>query len=157
MRQWTATLYIVEESKVLLIYHRMMKKWLPPGGHLEVGELPPEGALREALEETGLEVELLKQENVWIEKAYNSRSFPRPYLCLIENIPAREHEPAHEHIDFVYVGSPVGGKMQWNAQETEHLRWFTRSEIDLLKLDEEIFQDTKATISQIFIDFPHLA
>jgi ADP-ribose pyrophosphatase YjhB (NUDIX family) len=51
-KQYTATVFILQDDKVLLIYHKKLKKWLPPGGHLEEGELPSAGAIREAKEET---------------------------------------------------------------------------------------------------------
>src|SRR5688500_10821251 len=44
---------------VLLHWHRRLGLWLPPGGHIDPGELPDEAAVRETLEETGLAVELL--------------------------------------------------------------------------------------------------
>jgi 8-oxo-dGTP pyrophosphatase MutT (NUDIX family) len=33
--------------------------WLPPGGHVERGEIPDNAAVREVFEETGLNVELV--------------------------------------------------------------------------------------------------
>src|SRR5262249_11388560 len=99
IRQFTAAVYIFEYPRVLLIHHRKFNKWLPPGGHLEPNELPSEGVCREALEETGLEIELISQDNVKIER-WNAVSLPRPYLCLLEEIPAYGEEPAHQHVDF---------------------------------------------------------
>ena len=61
-RQFTATVYILHEFKVLLIFHRKLFKWLPPGGHVDENELPSDTAIREAREETGLEIELVSQE-----------------------------------------------------------------------------------------------
>jgi len=66
--------------------HPKLKKWLPPGGHVEENESPPEAATREVKEETGLEITFIKQENIWIEK-WNAKSFERPFLCLTEEIP----------------------------------------------------------------------
>ncbi|HKF75955.1 MAG TPA: NUDIX domain-containing protein [Candidatus Dormibacteraeota bacterium] len=42
----------------LLHRHRRLGTWLQPGGHLEPGETPSQAALREAQEETGLELRL---------------------------------------------------------------------------------------------------
>jgi len=39
---------------------RWKNKWVMPGGHIEVGESIEEGILREAKEETGLELEPIK-------------------------------------------------------------------------------------------------
>ena len=60
-RQFTATLYIFFEGKTLLHCHPKLGKWVPPGGHLEPNETPPEAAIREAKEETGLDVAILNK------------------------------------------------------------------------------------------------
>lgn len=148
LRQFTATVYIIDNQRVLLIYHRKLHKWLPPGGHLEPNELPSEGAKREALEETGLEIALIPQENVWIER-WNANSFERPYLCLLEEIPARGDQPAHQHIDMIYVGKPIGGTETLNMRETGGLRWFSLEEIEALSSDVEIFEETRQTLRHI--------
>jgi 8-oxo-dGTP pyrophosphatase MutT (NUDIX family) len=148
-RQFTATVYILDEEKVLLIFHRKLKKWLPPGGHLEEGELPAEGAIREAKEETGLDIELILDEHCWID-SWNAKSFPRPYLCLLEEIPAHGDTPSHQHMDMIYLARPIGGLMCQNLQETEGLRWFSLQEVEALISDVDIFEETKQVIGKIY-------
>ncbi len=50
----TASAVVVGRRGVLLHRHRRLQRWLQPGGHLEPGESPMEGARRESEEETGL-------------------------------------------------------------------------------------------------------
>lgn len=139
-KHFTATAYIIEDEKVLLIPHPKLKKWLPPGGHVELNETPPECAIREALEETGLEIRIIPQENIWIDE-WNAKSFLRPYLCLLENIPEHGLKPAHQHMDFIYLAQATGGTLMEGA------RWFTLQEIDTLQ--DDIFDETKKTIRHI--------
>lgn len=47
---------INKDKKILLGMRRDNKKWTNPGGHLEKGENPVEGAKREMLEETGVDI-----------------------------------------------------------------------------------------------------
>lgn len=149
-RQFTATAYIIQQRRVLLILHKKLKKWLPPGGHLDPNELPSDGAKREAFEETGLEIEIIPQENVWIDR-WNARSFERPFLCLLEEIPAINGMPAHQHIDFIYVARPVGGALRHSEHETDGIRWFSLSEIEELEDDKEMFVETKITLRKILL------
>ncbi|MCE5317881.1 MAG: NUDIX domain-containing protein [Parachlamydia sp.] len=151
IRQFTACVYIIENQRVLLIFHRKMNKWLPPGGHLEPNELPSEAAKREALEETGLEIALIPQENIWIDR-WNAKSFERPYLCLLEEIPARADQPAHQHIDMIYVGRPIGGTETLNVCETDGLRWFSLDEIEAFGSDVEIFEETRQVLRKILTE-----
>src|ERR1019366_9544713 len=47
-----SALVMDKQGNCLLIYHRFLKRWLQPGGHLDVEEMPQAGALRELKEET---------------------------------------------------------------------------------------------------------
>ncbi|MBJ7449367.1 MAG: NUDIX domain-containing protein [Parachlamydiales bacterium] len=137
-RHFTATAFIVENHKTFLIFHKKHSKWLPPGGHVEKNETPPECAIREVEEETGYQVKLCRQENFWIDHPC-ARSFERPYFCLLEDIPANAKDPAHQHMDFVYVCTPYN---QIACQEDLNGRWFTLDDIDQLQVGHDIYPDT---------------
>jgi len=141
---FTATAYVIQHSQVLLLPHPKLKKWLPPGGHVELNETPPECAKRETLEETGLKISFIPQENVWLHFE-NASSLPRPYLCLLENIPAYQETPAHQHIDMIYLARPIQGK------PFDHVKWFSLEEIEKLKNDIEIFEETKITARHLLL------
>ncbi|NGX43471.1 MAG: RNA pyrophosphohydrolase [Chlamydiae bacterium] len=144
-RQFTTGVYVIDHDRVLLIYHRKIQKWLPPGGHIDPNETPPEAAKREVFEETGLEVELIHNENIWIER-WNATSFERPYMCLLEEIPEHNGHPAHQHIDFIYLSQPINGTLKENPEETAGIRWFTLEEVEQLEPDVDIFLETVLTI-----------
>ncbi len=144
-REFTTSVYVLENAKVLLIFHPKLKKWLPPGGHVEEGETPPEAAVREVLEETGYEVSLTSDEHLWINR-WNAKSFKRPYMCLLEEIPEHKGVPAHQHIDFIYLSRPIGEPISPPGHE---MRWFSWEEIDALPGDVEIFEETKETLKKL--------
>ncbi len=52
----TGSAIVVGPRGVLLLKHKRLGIWLQPGGHIDAGEMPWDAALREAREETGLEV-----------------------------------------------------------------------------------------------------
>lgn len=139
-KHFTATVYVLDKGKALLLFHQKYGKWLPPGGHLDPDETPVEAAHREVWEEAGLKIQLASQENLWIDR-WNAVSMERPYMCLVENIPATDREEAHQHIDFIYVATPL--------TQNPDLRWFTLEEVLSLKGDEEIFVETQDTLRQL--------
>jgi 8-oxo-dGTP pyrophosphatase MutT (NUDIX family) len=52
----TGSAIVVGPRGVILLRHKRLGLWLQPGGHIDQGETPWEAALREAAEETGLDV-----------------------------------------------------------------------------------------------------
>jgi len=147
-KEFTASAYLIENEKVLLLQHPKLQKWLPPGGHVEANETPGEAAKREVLEETGLEIEFILQENISID-CWNAKSIERPYLCLLENIPPYRDTPAHQHIDFIYVARPT------HIPEVTlfSYQWFSWQELKDLEPDVEIFKETVDVIQHLFQSF----
>jgi 8-oxo-dGTP pyrophosphatase MutT (NUDIX family) len=138
-RHFTATAYVLYDNKVLLHFHSKLKKWLPPGGHIEPDETPPDAVRREVKEETGLDIILIRQENLTVHSP-NANSFERPFLCLLESVPAHGLTPAHEHMDLIYLAHPKSGVDVSIAKEKGFV-WFGWN--DLATIEDELFIDTK--------------
>ncbi len=115
-RHFTATTFIVRDSKVLVHLHPKQQLWLPPGGHIERDELPHDAARREVEEETGLRVRLHSEgEAEALSAAMRCAVVPQPAFILVEDI-----NPFHQHIDFIYFATlpsgpppPAGEGFEW--------------------------------------------
>ncbi len=53
-------LFLNEENKMLVVKPNYKDEWLLPGGTVESGESPKDGAIREIKEEIGLDIEIQK-------------------------------------------------------------------------------------------------
>jgi 8-oxo-dGTP pyrophosphatase MutT (NUDIX family) len=120
-RDWAATTFVVHQHKTLLLLHRKLNKWLPPGGHIDPHELPDVAALREVEEETGLKVALLDAG----EPLGPVRRLAQPLCILLETI-----GDDHEHIDLIYAARVVGGDVLNAAREGQDWRWYSVDELD---------------------------
>jgi 8-oxo-dGTP pyrophosphatase MutT (NUDIX family) len=112
-------------SRVLLLHHRKLDRWLQPGGHGDPGEAAGEEvALREVLEESGIEGLALHP------------AAPRPLDVDVHDIPARGSEPAHEHLDLRYlVKAPAGAALAPDLAELHEIRWVGWDEVEALGPD----------------------
>jgi ADP-ribose pyrophosphatase YjhB (NUDIX family) len=70
-----------DERKVLLCHRRDYDLWNLPGGGVESGESPWNAVLREAKEETGLEVEISKLAGIYFKPERNEIVFS--FICAI--------------------------------------------------------------------------
>ena len=90
----TVDTVIFSEGKVVLVQRKnppFQGSWALPGGFVDVGETVETAAVREAREETGLEVELLA-------------------LLGVYSDPARD--PRGHTVSVVYLARPTGGELE---------------------------------------------
>jgi ADP-ribose pyrophosphatase YjhB (NUDIX family) len=128
-RDFTATTFVVHEDRTLLLHHRKLAMWLPPGGHIDPHELPDQAALREVREESGLDVELLTQSYL----LGHVRVLPQPYCVLLEDI-----SPGHQHIDLIYFARVSGGILAHAEREARAARWYSWEELAGPEIAEDI-------------------
>lgn len=152
MRHFTATAFVTDsQNRVLLLWHKRLQRWMPPGGHVDENETPEDCAKRECKEETGLDVEIIgaDQPNLFEHGEKEGRMLKKPFAMLLENIPASESrsEPAHEHMDFLFVARPLNESQALviAKEEADHLHWFTKEEVANLG-DDEIFKNVRQYI-----------
>ncbi len=117
--QWpahfTASAVVVDPGgeRVCLVFHKKLERWLQPGGHIE----PADGAdfsraaLREVLEETGLDARLHERAAA-------------PLDVDIHFIPARGAAPGHEHLDVRFLVVAATRDARHDPAESLGLRWF---------------------------------
>jgi ADP-ribose pyrophosphatase YjhB (NUDIX family) len=128
-RDFTATTFVVNNGKTLLLLHRKLARWLPPGGHIEPHELPHIAALREVREEAGLDVELLRSPRTLGTVVI----LPQPHYLLLETI-----APGHEHIDLIYFATASNAQVAHAEREALAARWWSWDELDAPEIDEDI-------------------
>jgi 8-oxo-dGTP pyrophosphatase MutT (NUDIX family) len=123
---FTVAIFVVHQDKVLLIHHRNLDKWLPLGGHIELDEDPETAALREAKEESGLEVELLGERPPTTEPG--TRALIAPRFLDIHRI-----TDTHQHIGMIYWARPKNGTLTLSAAEHHDIRWCSAADLDDLQ------------------------
>jgi 8-oxo-dGTP pyrophosphatase MutT (NUDIX family) len=112
-RAFSVAVYPRHAGRVLVIHHKRLRTWLPPGGECEAGETPLEAAARELREETGLHGRFEPRSEV--------EGTP-PGLIGYEEHPAGAKGT---HLNFVFVADVDTDVVTPNGEYTEW-RWVDR-------------------------------
>jgi ADP-ribose pyrophosphatase YjhB (NUDIX family) len=109
------SVHIRDDAGRLLLVHQIdRQQWGTVGGAIEPGESPSEAAVREAREETGLEVEL-----TGLVAALGGGGFQMTY----------PNGDRCAYVSIVYDARVVGGELAPDGVEVSQCLWFTPAEL----------------------------
>ncbi len=123
-KHFTVTGFVVHGNRTLLLWHPLLKMWVPPGGHVEPNEDPQEAVLREIREETGLDARpIASDERLGVPYP---RELAAPVTILVEDSP--EPDRPHQHVDLIYFCMAVGEPPELRRDES-HLTWVDETQL----------------------------
>jgi ADP-ribose pyrophosphatase YjhB (NUDIX family) len=122
-KHFCATGFVVDGERTILQWHRKLKSWMPPGGHVEEDEDPIEALLREVREEAALETEVVSDFSA--HSFASPRQLSPPRVILLEDI---SDGPGHQHIDLIYYLRNLG-PVPGATPDKKISRWVTANEL----------------------------
>jgi len=134
-KHYTASILIMTEEepvKTLLLTHPKLNTWMCPGGHQESFENPLEAAIREAEEETGLDISAYFEAAIPLDD--RAHLLPMPKYILEVQIAPHGDDEFHYHTDMVYSVRIPQKSLVHRRRESHELRWFTAEELDTLSI-----------------------
>ena len=122
----TGSAWIVNRAgeRVLLTHHRKLERWLQPGGHCDGDPDTLEVALREAREESGLDVRALDEAIFDLD---------------VHLIPARGCEPAHYHYDVRFLVQAMQDRFRV-SEESCALAWVPADRVGVFTNHESVLR-----------------
>lgn len=130
----TGSAWILDNSGqyVLLTHHRKLDKWFQPGGHCDGDSNVLNVALKEALEETGLErIEVVSDTIFDVD---------------VHPIPERKGVPAHLHYDIRFLLKADKNLPLQITDESNDLAWVALSEVEKLNNSDSIMRMVRKTL-----------
>ena len=122
----TGSCWLLDTSleRLLLTQHKKLNMWLQLGGHSDSDPDTAQVALREAQEESGVVVDLLRPAILDID---------------IHEIPARKEDPAHFHFDVRFCFQARTDDVQV-SDESDNLAWIHLDQIEQYTREESILR-----------------
>lgn len=144
---FTASGIVLHASHVLLVFHKRLNAWVPPGGHVEPHETPEETAVREILEETGLRVRVLGD----AADKTDPEAFFLTQPAYMQCVTAREKAGDFYHIDVAFACLPVDASstelppLSGNT-EVEAVKWVSLDSLDKLPLAKNVAEGVRHSL-----------
>lgn len=127
---FTASGFVTDGTRLLLVFHAGMRRWLQPGGHIEPFDADPEDAARrEVAEETGLSgLELLGEG-----------------VLDVDVHPVDHGGARHEHFDLRFLFGGVRG-VPTPGDGVSAVRWASLDDLEHLGADVSIMRAARRAL-----------
>lgn len=112
------------DKQILLMFHTKLQKWLQPGGHADGDACLMRVALKEAVEETGIQE--LKILDTPIDLDIHTVEPPG--------------EGKHEHFDVRYLVVAAKDSIPVGNHESQELRWFSSKDLKKIDVDKGLLR-----------------
>jgi len=135
---YTVEVFIVHNNAVLIRLHDKYNIWTCPWGHIELDEDPNQWAIREAKEETWLDIILYDWHQKFKGHVWNQKELVPPIFMNIHQI----WETKHHHVWLVYFWYSESKEVNPLAQDdiSNDRKWMT---VDDLNSSKDISEHVK--------------
>jgi 8-oxo-dGTP pyrophosphatase MutT (NUDIX family) len=130
-----AVMVFDDAGRILLVRSTDTGEWQTVGGAIDPDEAPAAAAVREAREETGLEIELVRLIGVYGGPLFRL-TYPNGDVCSYTAI--------------VFEGRVAGGSERPDGEETSEVGWFTAAEAAGLPM----LAHTRLLVGEAFVRDP---
>jgi 8-oxo-dGTP pyrophosphatase MutT (NUDIX family) len=124
-------LAVDEQGRLLLQRRRDTGDWAIPMGRMELGETPAQCAVRETLEETGVEVEVTGLLGIYSDPGY--------IVAYDDHEDPSRFGEVRQEFEITLIGRPVAGEPTEN-EEADAVRWFLPEELPALNIHPRMQQ-----------------
>ncbi|MCL2372828.1 MAG: NUDIX hydrolase [Defluviitaleaceae bacterium] len=132
----TATGLVFNDSgQFLMVKHKKLGKWLPPGGHVNSGEYPCQAAAREVLEETGVQVEVISFAPSLNLQDKIAKELPVPFKIISVDFGGNGQ---YDSIDFFYLCKAISTHTTIQETEIDEIGWFSPQKAMALDTFEDV-------------------
>ena len=127
--------YLIHNNKLLLIHHKKLDIWIPPGGHIDKNETPDDALRREFKEELNLEIELLNRNDV-PPGGNIKKQLAVPFYVNVHSV------KDHDHCCFFYLcelkNEECLKNLKINEREIKDYNWFSLEELEADHIPEDV-------------------
>jgi 8-oxo-dGTP pyrophosphatase MutT (NUDIX family) len=116
-----ASCFVIDNNSILLIFHKKFEKYLQPGGHIEGDEEPYQTAIREVLEETGIEI-IIDDKIPFNIEVYDTK--------------------IGRQLDYQFVGRPINKDIKKN-EESYLCAWFDIDDLNNIDVVDDLKEKIK--------------
>lgn len=112
-----------DDGKILMIRRTDNGNWAVPGGAMDLGESIVDTAVRETLEETGIQCEITGLVGIYTD--------PRHVIHYTSN------DEVRQEFSIVFIGRPTGGELA-TSDESSEVKWVEPAAIPELQMDRSM-------------------